>query len=85
MGLILTLLNITVAPEFKTTKQGLESQWQVNHLGHFLFTNLLLPALLKSSFGASVVNISSAGHRASGVHLDDVNFNVSQVGLIIKI
>jgi len=48
----------------------------------FLLTNLLLPALLNSSSGASVVNISSAGHRASGVHLDDINFKVVPLSAI---
>lgn len=51
----------------------------VNHLGHFLFTNLLVPALLRSPAGASVVNVSSAGHQASPVHLEDVNFDVSLI------
>ncbi|KAF2471823.1 NAD(P)-binding protein [Lindgomyces ingoldianus] len=65
---------IMMLPEFKTTKQGNEMQFGVNHLGHFLFTNLLIPSLLQSPAGC-VVNISSAGHRVSGVHLEDVNFS----------
>ena len=66
-------------PEFAKTKQGVELQFQVNHLGPFLLTNLLVHALLKSSFGPSVVNIASAGHRASGVRFDDINFKVGTV------
>ncbi|KAF2178298.1 hypothetical protein K469DRAFT_675971 [Zopfia rhizophila CBS 207.26] len=61
-------------PEFKTTKTGVESQFGINHIGHFLFMNLLMPTLLKSPSGPCVVNISSAGHRASGIRLDDINF-----------
>ncbi|KAF2247843.1 NAD(P)-binding protein [Trematosphaeria pertusa] len=66
---------IMMLPKFTTTKQGVEMHFGVNHLGHFLFTNLLVPALLRSPAGASVVNVSSAGHQASPVHLEDVNFD----------
>ncbi|KAF2734257.1 NAD(P)-binding protein, partial [Polyplosphaeria fusca] len=65
----------TFLPKFETSKQGYEMQFAVNHLGHFLFTNLLMPALLRSAAGPRVVNISSAGHRAGPVHLGDVNFD----------
>jgi len=53
-------------------------QFATNHLGHFLLTNLLMPALLKSEAGARVVNISSAGHHAGPVHFEDINYNVSR-------
>jgi NAD(P)-dependent dehydrogenase (short-subunit alcohol dehydrogenase family) len=43
------------------TKQGFEQQLGVNHLGHFLFTTLLLPRLA-STPGARVVCLSSAAH-----------------------
>jgi NAD(P)-dependent dehydrogenase (short-subunit alcohol dehydrogenase family) len=66
---------IMMMPTYKTTPEGIELQFGVNHIGHFLFTNLLVPALLKSTSGGRVVNISSAGHRGSDVRLDDVNFN----------
>lgn len=55
------------------TKEGFELQFATNHLGHFLLTNLLLPAL-KASGNARVVNLSSRGHRGATVNLEDVNF-----------
>ncbi|ORY14627.1 hypothetical protein BCR34DRAFT_598971 [Clohesyomyces aquaticus] len=64
---------IMMPPSFKTTKQGIELQFGVNHVGHFLFTNLLMPALLRAWEGPCVVNISSAGHRAGGIRFDDLN------------
>jgi len=55
------------------TEQGFELQFGTNHLGHFLLTGLLLPALRKGA-PARVVCVSSSGHRFSTVHLDDPNY-----------
>ena len=44
------------------TAQGFEMQFGTNHLGHFLFTGLLAPALIEGAPGR-VVNLSSAGHK----------------------
>ena len=55
----------THAPkEFTVTKQGFESQFGVNHLGHFYLTRLLTPLLLKSQ-PARVVSVSSLAHRSA--------------------
>ncbi|KAI9730263.1 MAG: hypothetical protein M1834_006027 [Cirrosporium novae-zelandiae] len=66
---------VMMTPEYRTTGEGIEWHFGLNHIGHFLFTNLIMPAMLKAPNGACVVNISSAGHRATGVNFDDVNFN----------
>src|SRR5215831_14817236 len=54
-----------------TTKDGFETQFGTNHLGHFVLVNRIAP-LMKS--GSRLVNLSSAGHRFSDVDLDDPNF-----------
>jgi len=55
------------------TAEGYELQFATNHLGHFLLTGLLAPALLAGA-PARVVNVSSAGHRLAGVDFDDLHF-----------
>jgi len=52
-----------------TTVDGFEMQFGVNHLGHFLLTNLLIP-YLKLSGNARVVNVSSSAHTGSDIRFD---------------
>ncbi|TYZ67975.1 hypothetical protein PybrP1_011883 [[Pythium] brassicae (nom. inval.)] len=49
-------------PAQKFIEDGIESQFGINHLGHFLLTKLLFD-LLKKSPAARVVSISSNMHR----------------------
>ena len=63
----------TMATPFGHTSDGFETQFGTNHLGHFLFTTLLMPALLAAA-PARVVSLSSIGHRRSDVKLDDLEF-----------
>ena len=55
------------------TADGFELQFGTNHLGHFLFTGLLVP-LLVAGAPSRIVNLSSDGHMLSDVHWDDPNF-----------
>jgi len=62
-----------MASPFSKTVDGFESQFGTNHLGHFLLTTLLIPAL-KAGAPSRVVNLSSAGHKRAPVDVDDYNF-----------
>ena len=61
------------------TADGFETQFGTNHLGHFLLTALLAPALLRGD-APRVVTLSSAGHSRSDVDLDDPNYERSGYG-----
>ncbi|KAK4173761.1 putative oxidoreductase [Triangularia setosa] len=64
--------------EYTVDKQGIEMQMSVNHVGHFLLTNLLKPALLAGAanpYGARVINITSVGYQISPVRYGDVSFS----------
>ena len=55
------------------TGDGFEMQFGVCHLGHFLFTGLIMPALLEAA-PARIVNLSSAGHQIADIDFDDPNY-----------
>ena len=57
------------------TADGFELQLGTNHLGHFLFTALLAPALRD---GSRIVNVSSRGHLGSGIHWDDPHYETRE-------
>ena len=59
------------------TKEGLERQFGINHIGHFLLTKELLELMGK---GSRIVNVASGAHKTGKIHFDDINltkgFNV---------
>lgn len=57
---------------FGLTKDGFETQFGVNHLGHFALTGLLLPTLEQTA-GSRIVITSSVGHRRGEILFDDIN------------
>ncbi|MDR6550363.1 oxidoreductase [Paenibacillus qinlingensis] len=62
-----------MASPLSRDKRGYESQFAINHLGHFQLTAKLWPALVKAE-GARVVSVSSRGHMISGIDFSDPNF-----------
>jgi NAD(P)-dependent dehydrogenase (short-subunit alcohol dehydrogenase family) len=61
-----------MAIPYARTADGFETQFGVNHLGHFALTGLLLPRLLATP-QSRVVSLSSTMHAASKIDLDNLN------------
>ncbi|KAI9164119.1 Adenylate-forming reductase [Paramyrothecium foliicola] len=62
-----------MATDFALSTDGFESQFATNHLGHFLFTNLIIEKILKSA-SPRIVSVSSDGHRLNPIRWADYNF-----------
>jgi NAD(P)-dependent dehydrogenase (short-subunit alcohol dehydrogenase family) len=61
------------------TGDGLEMNFGVNHVGHFLLTELLLP-LLKRSAPSRIVVVSSSLHASGELDFDDLAMETSWSG-----
>jgi NAD(P)-dependent dehydrogenase (short-subunit alcohol dehydrogenase family) len=61
-----------MAPPRRLTADGFESQFGVNHLGHFALCGRLMERLLAAGEGARVVSVSSAAHRLGRMKWDDL-------------
>lgn len=72
LDILINNAGVMMCPYMKT-EDGFEMQIGVNHLGHFLLTNLLLD-LLKKSAPSRIVNLSSLGHKkTSRFKFENVN------------
>ncbi|KAK4687082.1 hypothetical protein P7C73_g3039, partial [Tremellales sp. Uapishka_1] len=63
----------SMATAYSKSVDGFESQLQCNHLGFFLFTNLIMDKLIESK--ARIVNVSSEGYSFGGIRYYDYNFH----------
>lgn len=73
-GIDVLVNNAAIITDEYGTIEGIERVFAVNHLGPFLFTNLVLPKVL--AVKGRVVNVASEGHRFSNVRFMDLNFEV---------
>jgi NAD(P)-dependent dehydrogenase (short-subunit alcohol dehydrogenase family) len=63
----------------KTSADGLEYTFALNHMSYFLLTNLLLDLLIASA-PSRIVNVSSDAHRGSKLNFDDLQNERSYQG-----
>jgi NAD(P)-dependent dehydrogenase (short-subunit alcohol dehydrogenase family) len=64
-----------MAMPYGLTVDGYEQQFATNHLGHFLFTNLIMGKILASK-APRVVSVASHGHTMHPIRWADVHFDV---------
>ncbi|MEO1478776.1 MAG: oxidoreductase [Bacteroidota bacterium] len=75
LDLLINNAGIMACPEARVGP-GWESQFGINHMGHFALTLGLMP-LLKQAEQPRVVALSSAAHKMGDIRWDDVHFKVS--------
>lgn len=61
-----------MTPPYRLTVQGFESQWAVNHIGHFSLAYHLLP-VLNATPGSRLVTQTSIVHRGGRIDFSDIN------------
>ncbi|XP_072536148.1 retinol dehydrogenase 13 [Salminus brasiliensis] len=73
LDILINNAGVMMCPKW-VTEDGYEMQLAVNHLGHFLLTNLLVE-MLESSTPSRVVNVSSIAHVGGKIEFDDLFFD----------
>jgi NAD(P)-dependent dehydrogenase (short-subunit alcohol dehydrogenase family) len=72
IDLLINNAGVMASPLFRVGP-GWEGQFATNHLGHYVLTNLLWPAIARDG-GGRVIELTSAAHRISGIRWDDLQF-----------
>ena len=78
IDILINNAGIMALPERTLSQDGFEMQFAVNHLGHFLLTNLLLDRI-KEAPSARIINVSSKGHIRGNLDFDNLNSEKSYV------
>lgn len=76
LDLLINNAGIMACPETRVGP-GWEAQFGVNHIGHFVLTQTLMPLLTKKT-GARVVSLTSTAHKMSDILWDDIQFESSE-------
>lgn len=78
-GSIDVLLNnagVMATPNREETKQGFELQLGTNHVGHHMFTRLLLPNIKQ---GGRVVTVASTAHTFGSLDMKDLSYSKDRI------
>lgn len=79
IDILINNAGVMAIPALTFSEDHIETTFATNHIGHFLFTNLIMPKIIKASEIAGtptrIINVSSYGHQFSPVRFSDVNFS----------
>lgn len=75
LNILINNAGIGGLPERTISEDGIEMHLATNHVGHWLFTNLILPKFAKGSNGATrIVNVTSGSPTATVMRWSDLSF-----------
>lgn len=89
IDLLINNAGIMRLPERQLSPEGIEMQFATNHIGHFLFTNLLMPKIIAAAEvnpkgSTRIINLSSSSTFDSPVRFSDINFEKAHENLPIE-
>ena len=61
------------------TKEGVERQFGINHLGHFLLTTQLLDLMIP---GSRIVNVACGARKVGRIYFEDINLQKGCTNLV---
>jgi NAD(P)-dependent dehydrogenase (short-subunit alcohol dehydrogenase family) len=78
IDILINNAGVMTIPERTLSPEGIEMQFATNHIGHYLFTNLIVSKLISASQSSPkgstrIVNVSSIGTRYSPIRFSDIN------------
>ena len=73
LNILINNAGIMACPETRVGKNW-ESQFAINHIGHFLLTKELMNVMADTE-GSRFVSLSSSAHALTGILWDDIHFN----------
>ncbi|PQE17068.1 hypothetical protein CJF30_00003772 [Rutstroemia sp. NJR-2017a BBW] len=79
LDILINNAGVMSVQDLTLTKEGVEMHFATNHVGHFLFTNLIMGKIIAASKKAQpgstrIVMLSGGWHQFSPVRFDDLNF-----------
>lgn len=79
VDILINNAGVMAIPDLTFSEDSIETTFATNHIGHFHFTNLIMPKIIKASETSStptrIINVSSYGHQFSPVRFSDINFS----------
>lgn len=79
IDILINNAGVMAIPTLTFSEDNIETTLATNHIGHFLFTNLIVSKIIKASEVSDtptrIINVSSFGHQFSPVRFSDINFS----------
>jgi len=75
---VIETAGVMAVPTYRVNEDGVELTFAINHLGHFLFTNLIMERLLAAKDGGVVVPYTSSANKQATLNVEDLTFEVGK-------